>query len=144
MGHLENWVEDSARQRLVRSIDPIQSEWPAHTSATVAAAANTSGYATPNSGSASLILAIPSSKWFKWRTLIVDNETGVTNTLAFYAGGSAAAATQSIFQMHLNGNETQFIALDCITVGRDIWANAAVGNAHIRVGGLLVQSGPEN
>jgi len=144
MGHLENWVEDSSRQRLVREIDVIQSEWPAHTSACVAAAAQTSGYATPNSGSASLILAVPSGTWFKWRTLIVDNETAVMNTLAFYAGGSAGIATQSIFQMHIGGNETQFIALDCITFGRDLWANANVGNAHIRVGGILVGSGPEN
>lgn len=144
MGHVENWVYDTARQRLVRETDVIQSEWPAHTSATIAAAANTSGYATPNSGSASLILSIPSSKWFKWRMLIVDNETTVTNQIEFYAGGSAGVATQSIFQMHIGGNETEFIAMDCITIGRDLWANADTGNAHIRVGGILVESGPEN
>jgi hypothetical protein len=144
MGNLENWVEDTARQRLVREINVIQSEWPAHTSACVALAAQTSGYATPNSGSASLILSVPSSKWFKLRYLIVDNETAVTNGIQFYAGGSAGVATQSLFQMHVGPYETPFIAMDCITVGRDIWANADVGNAHIRVGGILVASGPEN
>lgn len=144
MPNLEAWVEDTARQRLVRETDLVQSEWPAHTSATVAGAANTSGYATPNSGSASLILSVPSSRWFKWRMLIVDNQAGQNNHVDFYAGGSAAAATQSIFGMTIGPNATEFIALDCITVGKDLWANVtSAGNVGIRVGGILIQSGPE-
>jgi len=143
----ENWLEDTSRQRLVRETDVIQSEWPAHTSATIAAAANTSGFVSPASMSGSIVLAVPSSKWFKWRTLIIDNETTVMNQIHFVAGigaSTAAIATQSIFAMHLTANETQFIALDNITIGRDLYAIASVAGAHIRVGGLLVQSGPEN
>ena len=144
--YLEVWVEDSSRGRLVREIEPIQSEYPAHTSATIAAAANTSGYETPSQASTFLLLSVPSGFWFKFRTLIVDNETAVTNNLEFYCGSGMAtpgAATQSLFAMHIGPNETEFIALDCITVGRDLFVYASHSNCHIRVGGFLVPSGPE-
>lgn len=146
MSHLEQWMEDSSRQRLVREIEPIQSEWPAHTSAVVAVAANTSGYATPTSGSLVLLLSVPSSRWFKWRTMVIDNETLVTNFIDFYTGAAVAnpaGATQSVFAMHIGPRETEFIAMDNITCGQDLYANASTGNCHIRVGGLLIQSGPE-
>lgn len=147
MGHLENWLEDTARQRLVRETDTLQSEWPAHTSATIAAAANTSGYVSPASMSGSIALAIPSSRWFKWRTLIIDNDTLVTNQIHFVTGAgasTAALATQSIFAMHIGPRETEFIAMDNITIGQDLYAIASTAGAHIRVGGILITSGPEN
>jgi hypothetical protein len=144
--HLENWVEDVSRGRLIREIETVQSEWPAHTSATFLAAANTSGYETPSQASIFLLLSVPSGFWFKMRTLIVDNETAVMNNLEFYCGSGMAtpgAATQSIFAMHIGGNETQFIGLDCITVGKDLYVYASHSNCHVRVGGFLIASGNE-
>jgi hypothetical protein len=75
--------------------------------------------------------------------LIIDNQSAVNAHVDFYSGGSAAIATQSIFGMTINGNTTEFIALDCITVGRDLWANANTGNINIRVGGIMLMSGAE-
>jgi hypothetical protein len=138
MPQLEKWVQDTARDRIARELDPIQSEYPAHTGSAIA-----SGYCTPNIGTASLLLSVPSKTWFKPRTLWIDNEAVGNAHLMLYAGGSAADASASQGGIAVNGNATLFVALDCITTGNDLWVDATVASCHVRVGGILIASGPE-
>lgn len=138
-GFLENWVTDSARDRVVREESQIQSEWPAHSGSAVA-----SGFRAPTVGSASILLAIPSSRWFKPRTLWLNNNNNQANLVNLYVGGSAGDASATIGGIHINGIETQFVALDCFTVGgADIYCSALLGSIEMRIGGLLFESGPE-
>lgn len=139
-GFLEKWVEDSARGRVTREISPIQSEWPAHTGSALA-----SGFCIPNSGSCSLLMSVPSSRWFKPRTLWAHNRANAITELLFYAAGSAADASATIQGLWVGPRETAFIALDGITVGQDVWAmNVSGASVLIRMGGILLASGPEN
>lgn len=133
-------VEDKARQRTVRDVALLESEWPAHTPAGVT---SISGYATPNSGSASLLLSIPSSMWFKPRTLIVDNTSGVQGHILFTEGGSTSACSGVLFPMYVDARTTVFIGLDCITCGKDLWVNPDGGGITVKIGGILLPSGPE-
>lgn len=138
---MQNMVEDKARQRVTRDTDLIESEWPAHTPAGVASC---SGYALPVSGSGAVVMTVPSSRWFKPRTIIVDNQNAALNHLAFYQGGSASACSGYLFGMYIDGHTTQFIGLDCITAGKDIWVQAeTVGSTAIYMGGILIPSGLE-
>lgn len=136
---VEKWVEDTARQRLVREESAIQSEYPAHTGSAMA-----SGFCIPNSGSCSILLSIPSSRWFKPRTLWIHNRENAGTELQFFTAGSAADASATIGGIWLGPRETQFVALDGLTVGQDLWAmNVSGASALIRVAGMLLNSGPE-
>lgn len=139
-GFLEKWVEDTARQRIVREESVIQSEYPAHTGSAAA-----SGFCIPNSGSASLLLSVPSSRWFKPRTLWIHNMTAIQTEIRFYTVGSAADASATLGGIWIGPRETGLIALDGITVGDDLWAENVSGTScMVRVTGILLESGPEN
>jgi hypothetical protein len=132
-------VEDKARQRIVRDIALIDSEWPAHTGAAVA-----SGYYSSSvTAGTSLLLSVPSSTWFKPRTWWFDNENAAAAHLMVYAGGPPASCSATIGGFRINGNETAIFAMDCITVGADLWIDV-FASCHVRVGGILVLSAPEN
>jgi hypothetical protein len=139
---LQPQVEDKARQRIVRDIALIDSEWPAHTVAVGSLV--DSGFCTPNSGAASLLLSVPSATWFKPRTWWIDNENTVAQHLMVYAGGSAGTALATIGGFRLNPQETALFAMDCITVGNDLWIDCTNASCHVRVGGVLIMSAPEN
>ena len=144
MGFVQSMVQDKARQRIVTDVALIESEWPAHTPAGLA---STSGYcimSVANSGSASLLLSIPSSTWFKPRMLIVENQSAALNHVVFYEGGSASACSGVVFPMYIEGRTTMFIALDCITCGKDLWVQAeTVAPLVVKIGGILLPSGAE-
>lgn len=142
MGFVQTMVQDKARQRIVTDIALIESEWPAHTPAGIA---SISGYATiAGTGSGGLLLSIPSSTWFKPRMIVVENQSAALNHIWFYEGGSQSACSGIVFPMYIEGRTTNFIALDCITVGKDLWVQAeTVGNLHVKVGGILLPSGAE-
>lgn len=135
---IENWVEDKARGRIVREMDAIESEWPAHTGSAIA-----SGFRTPTSESCSILLSIPSGMWFKPRTLWVDNENTVMNRIYLYVGSQGASG--SIGGLWIQPRDTQFIALDGITCGgEDIYVSCLAASVHVRIAGILIESGPEN
>lgn len=136
---LSRWVNDSARDRDVKEISPIQSEWPAHSTSGVA-----SGYRYPDAGSASILLSCPSSRWFKARTLWLDNYGANLDRIVLYVGGSAASCSATIGGFWVAQKSTELIAIDTITVGGDIWASGNLGSIAIRIGGILLASGPEN
>jgi hypothetical protein len=136
-------VEDKARQRIVRDIALIDSEWPAHTLAT-SLTVNPSGFTTPNSGTASLLLSVPSSTWFKPRTWWFDNENTVAQHLMVYTGGPAASCYATLCGFRVNPLETALFAMDCITVGNDLWIDCTAASCHVRVGGILIMSASEN
>ena len=136
----EKWAEDSARGRIVREIDPIQSEFPAHSGSGVA-----SGFQVADFGSASILLSIPSSTWFKPRMLWLTNYGAVKDKINLLVGGSVASCSATLGQIWVEGNDTAFIAMDGVTVGLDLWASGGtVGSIGVRIAGILVQSGPEN
>ena len=138
----ETMIEDKARNRMVHDIQLIDSEWPAHTPTGIASA---SGWVTPASQSAGLLLSLPSAKWFKPRTIIVDNQNTVQNHLTFYEGGSASACSGYLFAMWIDPKSTAFIALDGITAGASIYVQAELcGSTTIKIGGLLIASMAEN
>lgn len=138
-GFLENWVYDTARNRVVRGESLIQSEYPAHSGSAMA-----SGFLAPAVGSASILLSIPSSRWFKPRTLILNNNNNVQNQVYLYGGGSAASCLATIAGIWVGPRETGFIALDGITVGGcDLYASTLQASMEIRVAGVLLRSGPE-
>lgn len=139
IGNLESWVMDTARGRKVREESAIQSEWPAHSTSGVA-----SGYRTPASASCSILMSVPSSRWFKPRMLIVDNENIAQNRINLYLYGSATDASASIFGLWVEQRVTEFIALDGLTVGGDIWVSCLLASCHVRIAGILLASGPEN
>lgn len=136
---MEKWVEDKARNRIIREVGIIESEWPAHTATGVA-----SGYCVPDSGSASLLLSIPSATWFKPRMFWIFNSNSNPQELHFYVGGSAGSCSATLQGMYLQAWDTQFVALDGITLGADLYAQATRTGAKVRVGGVLLASGPEN
>jgi hypothetical protein len=135
----EQMVQDKARNQMVRETAMIESEYPAHTPAGIT---SQSGYCVPTSGSAAILLAIPSGTWFKPRTLIVDNQNALQNHLVFYEGGSASACSGILIPgIYVDGKSTAIIALDCLTAGKDIYVQAeTVGNTAVRIGGILVAS----
>lgn len=136
--NIELWVRDQARGRTVPDTGIIESEWPAHVGTAIA-----SGFRTPTSESCSILLSIPSACWFKPRTLWVDNENTIMNRIYLYAGSQGSAA--SIGGLWIGPRETQFIALDGITIGgTDLYVSCLVASVHVRVAGILIQSGPEN
>ncbi len=137
--NMDKWVMDLARGRKVREESQIQSEWPAHSTSGVA-----SGYRTPASASCSLLMSVPSSRWFKPRMLVVDNENTNINRINLYLYGSAADASASIFGMWIGDRATEFVALDGLTVGGDIWVSCLLASCHVRIAGILLGSGPEN
>lgn len=138
-GFLENWVMDTARSRLVREESLVQSEYPAHSGSAVA-----SGFLAPTSASASILLSIPSSRWFKPRTLIINNNNTAQNQVYLYGGGSAASCSATICGIWISPRATDFVALDGITVGGcDLYASALLGSIELRVAGVLLKSGPE-
>lgn len=137
-GFIESWVEDKARQRLVRDMSVIESEWPAHTGSALA-----SGFRVPTSESCSILLSVPSSRWFKPRMLWVKNNNTQMNELNFYTLGSADDASATLGGLWIGPRETQFIALDGLTVGQDLWVSCLVGSCEVRIAGILVKSGPE-
>jgi len=136
---LSKWVNDSARDRDVKEISAIQSEWPAHSTSGVA-----SGYRYPDAGSCSILLSCPSSRWFKARTLWLDNYGNNKDRTILYVGGSAGSCSATIGGFWVGARETELIAIDTINVGGDIWASGYLGSVAIRIGGILLQSGPEN
>jgi len=140
-GFLENWVEDKARNRIVREIGPLQSEWPAHTGSAVA-----SGYlASLELGSCACLLSVPSSRWFKLRTLWITNNNAVMNKILLYTGGSNVGdVSGSLGEIWVGPRTTEFIAIDGITFGGDLHASCLVESIGIRVAGILLSSGPEN
>lgn len=136
---VEKWVFDSARDRHTKEISLINSEWPAHSTSGVA-----SGYRYPDAGSASILLAVPSSRWFKPQTVWVTNLGNAADRVALYVGGSAASCDATIQHLWVQAQETVIGELKGITVGGDIYASGYLGSTLIRVAGILMQSGPEN
>ena len=136
---IEKWVEDTARHRIIREIGTLESEWPAHGGSGVE-----SGFCTPDSESCSILLSIPSSRWFKPRFLWVDNRSNVKSRITLYVTASAADASATIGGIWIGARETAFIALDGITVGTDIWVTADDEPISVRIAGILLNSGPEN
>ena len=136
---IEKWVEDTARHRIIREIGTLESEWPAHTASGVA-----SGMVLGDSGSCSLLLSVPSSRWFKPRTLWIQNSAGIQNEMMIYVGGSAGSCSATLGGAFVPAWDTQFVALDCITVGGDLWVGNSVGHLRVRIAGILCNSGPEN
>jgi len=137
---LENWVEDKARQRVLREMSVIESEWPAHTGSACA-----SGYLqSVTTESCPLLLSVPSSRWFKPRMLWVCNNETQYNKILLYTGGSnTGAVSATIGEFWLGPREAQFLAIDCITVGGDIHVSALTNSISLRIAGILLNSGPE-
>jgi hypothetical protein len=134
----EKMVEDTARQRLVREIEPTYSEWPAGSSHWA------SGYiATPATDGAFILLSVPSSRWFKPRHLWIWNDTGVINAAVFYFLGSAASCSLTIGKIWMQPRSTEFIAWDCETWPRDVFVSNLVTQMGMRVAGILLNSAPE-
>ena len=141
-GFLENWVEDTARNRLVREESPIQSEWPAHSGSAIA-----SGFLAPAAASGSLLMSVPSSRWFKPKSLWLTNNNTVINQVNLYVAGSAASCSATIGGIWMQPRETAFIDLGIggVTVGGgDIYASTLAASMEIRIAGILLASGPEN
>jgi len=137
---ISKWVWDTARNRKVKEIDPIQSEWPAHTATGLA-----SGFQVADRGSASILLSIPSACWFKPRMFWLTNYGTLQDKVNLYVGGSAASCSATIGQIWVGANDTVFVAMDGLTVGQDLWLSGGVsGSIGVRVTGILLGSGPEN
>lgn len=143
MSFSEQMVQDKARGQIVRDIALIESEWPAHTPAGIT---SISGYCLPVSLLGAVLLTVPSTRWFKPRTIIIDNQNAALNHLAFYEGGSQSACSGIMIPgVYVEGHTTVFLALDGITAGKDIWVQAeTVGSTTVKIGGLLVASMAEN
>lgn len=137
--YLEKWVEDKARRRLTRETDIIETEWPAHTGSAVA-----SGYFHSADPYCTILMSVPSGFWFKPRMVWLRNSAANNNELHLYNGGSLLSCSATIGGFFVPVGDNQFIGLDCITVGKDIWASALHSGMAVRIGGLLIQSGPEN
>ena len=135
---VSEWLEDKARGRMVREMDVVESEWPAHTATGVA-----SGYCTPTDHSCSILLSVPSSRWFKPRMLWVDNENTAKNRIMLYVGGNGTSCSASIGGLWMDPVTTEFVAFDGITVGGDIWVSCLIPSCHVRITGILMDSGPE-
>lgn len=139
---VEKWVEDTARQRLVREESPIQSEYPA----LQASLAGSAGYGyryINDAGSASPLISVPSSRWFKPRTLWLHNLTNLQNRVQFYILGSGASCSASMPGIWIGPNTTEFIALEAITIDGDLYVSNLVSNIQMKIGGILLNSGPQ-
>ena len=139
---VEKWVEDTARQRLVREESLIQSEYPA-LQASIAGSAGYGYRYINDAGSASLLISVPSSRWFKPRTLWLHNLTNLNNRVQFYVLGSGGSCSASLPGVWIGPNTTEFIALDAITIDGDLYASNLVSNIQMKIGGILLTSGPQ-
>jgi len=142
MPKIETWVEDSARHRIVREMDVVQSEWPAYQASLLGSAAH--GYIGGIvSGSGSILLSVPSSRWFKPRTVWLWNGNVAQNGLFMYVGGSGGSCSASLGVIYVGPYETGFVAVDTITVDGDIWVSCLKPSLGVRIGGVLLNSGPQ-
>ena len=139
---VEKWLEDLARQRLVREESFLQSEYPTF-QASLAGSTGRGYRYQDDAGSCSLLLSIPSSRWFKPRMLWLNNITNVANRIQFYIGGSAADASASLPGIWIGPNATEFVALDCITIDADLYASTLASNLQYKIGGILLNSAPQ-
>lgn len=116
-------------------LDEVRSEYPP-------VATNSGYYATVgDAGSAIIVLSVPSQTRFKPRTLIIDNAT-IANILRFYTSGSAASCAQSLCAFHIGASQTEIIDIKGITIDKDLYVSHLYSNIMVRVGGLLIASGP--
>lgn len=139
---IQKWVEDKARGQITQEVGVIESEWPAHTGS--ATASGYYFYSGAVSESAVLLLSVPSSRWFKPRMLWINNMHNLANELTFYEMGSAASCSATIQGLRMLPQTTEFIAMDGITIGGDMWMSGLLDSIAVRVTGILVNSGPEN
>lgn len=138
---LEKWVEDTARHRIIREIGIIESEYPTYQASIAGSAAK--GYLNiSDAGSASILLSVPSSRWFKPRMLWIHNITIAQNRVQFYIGGSGGSCSASLPGVWIDERDTVFIALDNITIDGDLYASNLVSNIQMKIGGILLNSGP--
>lgn len=139
-GFLEVFVEDKARQRIVRDIAIIESEWPAFQASLLGSAAK--GFiGNITSGSCSCLMSVPSSRWFKPRTIWLTNNNTANNKLFMYVGGSNAGdVSATLGEIWIGPRETGFIALDGITVDSDIHVSCLVPSLGVRIAGILLKS----
>lgn len=145
MPHIDQWVEDGARGRMVPRIGLVESEYPAHAGSGMA-----SGFIALGPSAAGLALSVPSGFWFKPRTIMAICNSGSISSpqvgvLAMLAGGSMGDASATIMFFALPSFPAP-IQLDGVTVGRDVYFSAGPTgvSAVVRVAGILVASQWEN
>lgn len=134
-GLIQRWVQDLARGRSVKEESIFQSEYPTNATSGVA-----SGFRIPTSESCSILLSIPANKWFRPRMLWVDNMNTQMNRIALYVLGSGASASATIGGLWIGPRETEFIAMDGLNVGGDIYVSCLVASCAVRVAGVLIDS----
>lgn len=138
MEFVSKWVLDGRTGRKDIELDEIRSEYPVNPA---------SGWKnfSDQAGSGVLLLSVPSQTWFKPRTIIINNETGLTNLVRFYTVGSAGDASASMLCVQVNGSTTNFLGaneLKGLIADKDIYVSNLASNVQIRVAGILIQSGP--
>ena len=86
-----------------------------------------------------LISAVPSTKLFRLRQIIIDNEQ-VPNHLFFYdASGTNVSAT--MFGVHVAASQTHFIDVKDLPFLHGVYVSNLDSQISIRVTGILVTSG---
>lgn len=137
MGLIEKWVLEGPTGQKNLEIDEVRSEYPLATAGPSGGVYATVGEA----GSAASMLSVPSQTRFKIRTLIIDNAT-IANIFRFYTSGSGGSCAATLFAFHIGASQTEVIDMKGITIDKDLWVSHLYSNIIVRVGGILIASGP--
>lgn len=129
---IQKWVFNSRTGRVDMEIDEIRSQYPPTVE---------SGYAYLSTVEKTSILVVPSAHRFMLRFLWVFNNTGSPNILQLYDGPGVSVSVGGIA---VAGSQTDFINFgDGVIFKSAVHVSNLVSTVQVRVGGLLIKSGPE-
>jgi hypothetical protein len=135
---IEDWVLNGMTGRMNQKIDEVRSEYPP-----IATGGPSGGYyaTVGEAGSATSMLSVPSATRFKIRTIVIDNATA-PNIIRFYTSGSGASCAATLLAFHIGASQTEVIDIKGITIDKDLYISHLLSNIVVRVGGLMIASGP--
>lgn len=131
---VSKWVLNSRTGQPEPEIDEIRSVYP-YTLA--------SGYQAWGAGSTAntSILAVPSATRFHLKWLWINNDNDATNQVAFYDGPGTSVPVGKVI---VAGSTTEFIPIgQGVVFASAVHGSNLTSNIQVRVGGILLESGPE-
>ena len=131
-GFVQKWVLNSRTGQTELEIDKVRSWYPfAH-----------SGFLNLSDTEYTNALAVPSAHRFLLKQIWAFNNTGVVNQLIFYDGSGVSVTMGGI---HLLASDTELFDLKDgqVVFHSNVCVSNLASNVLLRVGGLLIKSGPE-
>lgn len=131
---IQKWVFNPRTGQTDLEIDEIRAQFPA-------VIGSASGYIAFSNTEKTSVLIVPSAHRFLLRFMWAFNDTGAVNILGIYDGPGVSMSAGAI---HIGASNTEFINFgDGVIFKSAVHMSNLVSNITVRIGGLLIKSGPE-